>query len=96
MFYAWAVRIEYRLEPCRTAPNRVKGMPFAWSLNPYMGCVSDEGALDDVCAVQLVGATTDRDDATLLTENGAVLEEAVGEDDGASEEEPAHTSIESQ
>ncbi len=33
-----AVRSEYRLEPCRTALNRVKGMSFGWSLNPYMGC----------------------------------------------------------
>ena len=33
------MRAEYREEPCRTALNRVKGMPFAWSLNPYMGCV---------------------------------------------------------
>jgi DNA repair photolyase len=30
--------IEYREEPCKVALNRVKGMPFAWSLNPYMGC----------------------------------------------------------
>jgi DNA repair photolyase len=30
--------VEYRLEPCRTALNRVKGMDFNWSLNPYMGC----------------------------------------------------------
>ncbi len=29
---------EYRDEPCRTALNRVRNMPFAWSLNPYMGC----------------------------------------------------------
>jgi DNA repair photolyase len=44
MFYdsyeAGGVRIEYREEPCRGALNRVKGgMPFNWSLNPYMGCV---------------------------------------------------------
>ena len=32
------MRVEYREEPCRTALNRVKGMPFAWSLNPYTGC----------------------------------------------------------
>jgi len=32
------VRVEYREEPCRTALNRVHGMPFNWSLNPYMGC----------------------------------------------------------
>src|SRR5438046_513711 len=31
--------IEYREESCRSALNRVKGMPFGWSLNPYMGCV---------------------------------------------------------
>jgi len=30
--------MEYREEACRTALNRVKGMPFAWSLNPYTGC----------------------------------------------------------
>ena len=30
--------VEYRLEPCRTALNAVRGMPFRWSLNPYMGC----------------------------------------------------------
>ncbi|MDQ3691264.1 MAG: radical SAM protein [Chloroflexota bacterium] len=33
------MRIEYREEPCATALNRVKGMGFTWSLNPYMGCV---------------------------------------------------------
>jgi DNA repair photolyase len=32
------LRVEYREEPCRSALNRVQGMPFAWSLNPYMGC----------------------------------------------------------
>ena len=30
--------VEYREEPCRSALNRVSGMPFRWSLNPYMGC----------------------------------------------------------
>jgi DNA repair photolyase len=30
---------QYREEPCKAALNRVKGMPFNWSLNPYMGCV---------------------------------------------------------
>ena len=30
--------VEYREEPCRSALNRVEGMPFNWSLNPYMGC----------------------------------------------------------
>lgn len=33
------VRVEYREEPCKVALNRVRGMPFEWSLNPYMGCV---------------------------------------------------------
>ncbi len=32
------VRTEYREEPCRSALNRVAGMDFRWSLNPYMGC----------------------------------------------------------
>jgi DNA repair photolyase len=39
MFYASPMRVEYREEPCKTALNRVSGMPFRWSLNPYMGCV---------------------------------------------------------
>jgi DNA repair photolyase len=33
------MRAEYREEPCRSALNRVQGMGFGWSLNPYMGCV---------------------------------------------------------
>jgi DNA repair photolyase len=33
------MRAEYREEPCKVALNRVKGMMFDWSLNPYMGCV---------------------------------------------------------
>jgi DNA repair photolyase len=39
VFYTFTVGAEYREEPCRSALNRVKGMPFDWSLNPYMGCV---------------------------------------------------------
>ena len=39
MFYTRGMRVAYREEPCRSALNRVKGMPFEWSLNPYMGCV---------------------------------------------------------
>jgi DNA repair photolyase len=31
--------VVYREEPCRSALNRVQGMGFDWSLNPYMGCV---------------------------------------------------------
>ena len=40
MFYTGrhAVEVEYREEPCRSALNRVRGMPFDWSLNPYTGC----------------------------------------------------------
>jgi DNA repair photolyase len=30
--------VTYLEQPCKTALNRVKGMPFKWSLNPYMGC----------------------------------------------------------
>jgi DNA repair photolyase len=33
-----AMRATYREEPCRSALNAVRGMPFNWSLNPYMGC----------------------------------------------------------
>src|SRR4051794_17925122 len=32
------MRAEYRVETCRSALNRVKGMSFNWSLNPYTGC----------------------------------------------------------
>ena len=32
------MRVEYREEPCKSALNKVRGMPFPWSLNPYMGC----------------------------------------------------------
>jgi DNA repair photolyase len=39
MFYHRSMRVEYREEPCRSALNRVRGMPFDWTLNPYMGCV---------------------------------------------------------
>lgn len=38
MFYTAPMRVTYREEPCRTALNRVTGMGFRWSLNPYMGC----------------------------------------------------------
>ena len=37
--YNLDMRTEYREEPCKSALNRVKGMMFDWSLNPYMGCV---------------------------------------------------------
>jgi DNA repair photolyase len=39
LFYPVGVGAEYRLEPCKSALNRVRGMSFKWSLNPYMGCV---------------------------------------------------------
>src|ERR687885_2261621 len=32
------MRAQYHEEPCRSALNAVRGMPFKWSLNPYMGC----------------------------------------------------------
>ena len=38
MFYSPCVRVEYRSEPCKSALTAVRGMPFRWSLNPYMGC----------------------------------------------------------
>ncbi len=39
MFYSQTMRVEYRIEPCKSALTQVRGMPFRWSLNPYMGCV---------------------------------------------------------
>ena len=30
--------VTYREVTCKSALNRVKGMPFEWSLNPYAGC----------------------------------------------------------
>ncbi|HEX6488635.1 MAG TPA: radical SAM protein [Candidatus Dormibacteraeota bacterium] len=32
------VDVEYQETPCRSAINRVHGMGFKWSLNPYTGC----------------------------------------------------------
>jgi DNA repair photolyase len=32
-------RPEYREIPCKSALNRVSGMSFRWSLNPYRGCL---------------------------------------------------------
>jgi DNA repair photolyase len=32
------MQVEYREEACRGALNKVKGMRFEWSLNPYTGC----------------------------------------------------------
>src|SRR2546430_12990659 len=39
VLFSLSMRPEYREEPCRNALNRVRGMMFGWSLNPYMGCV---------------------------------------------------------
>ena len=39
MFYPRTMRVEYRIESCKSALTQVRGMPFRWSLNPYMGCV---------------------------------------------------------
>jgi DNA repair photolyase len=41
MFYSMAgnPNTVYREEPCKTALSQCKGMPFRWTLNPYMGCV---------------------------------------------------------
>src|SRR6266704_1928223 len=33
-----ADRARYQEIACRSALNQVKGMPFAWTLNPYRGC----------------------------------------------------------
>jgi DNA repair photolyase len=31
-------RVQYTEIQCKSAVNRVQGMPFKWSLNPYIGC----------------------------------------------------------
>ncbi|MDB5076418.1 MAG: Radical domain protein, partial [Chloroflexi bacterium] len=31
-------RVEYRELQCKSVLNRVHGMPFKWSINPYRGC----------------------------------------------------------
>lgn len=31
-------RVEYRELHCKSVLNRVRGMPFKWSINPYRGC----------------------------------------------------------
>ncbi len=46
--------IRYRESPCTPALNRVTGMPFAWSLNPYTGC-SHRCAFCYVCAFERRG-----------------------------------------
>lgn len=33
------VPVRYEEAPCKAALNRVEGMTFRWSLNPYQGCV---------------------------------------------------------
>src|SRR2546428_11115355 len=33
-----ADQAKYQEVQCRSALNRVKGMPFEWTLNPYRGC----------------------------------------------------------
>ena len=38
-YYACMPRVEYVETSCKSALNRVQGMPFKWSLNPYVGCV---------------------------------------------------------
>jgi DNA repair photolyase len=39
LFYSGLVRrVEYVAIQCKSALNRVEGMPFRWSVNPYVGC----------------------------------------------------------
>ena len=56
------VRVDYREEPCRTALNRVTGMPFRWSLNPYTGCAHR----CTFCYVRAFEARADRDPGEAL------------------------------
>src|SRR5215207_11280207 len=38
-YYGQMAATNYVDSRCKTAVNRVYGMPFKWSLNPYRGCV---------------------------------------------------------
>jgi DNA repair photolyase len=39
MYYADLMRgVEFVEVRCKAALNRVQGMPFRWSANPYVGC----------------------------------------------------------
>src|SRR5207248_5489782 len=39
LFYDLAMAyVQYIEVPCKSALNRVRGMPFKWSLNTYRGC----------------------------------------------------------
>lgn len=57
MFYSAPVRPTYRETSCGTALNRVRGMPFRWSLNPYTGCAHR----CTFCYVRAFEARADRD-----------------------------------
>src|SRR2546429_2142418 len=50
------MRTEYREEPCRNALNRVRGMPLAWPLTPYMG----SAPRSPFCYVRAFEARADR------------------------------------
>ena len=101
---AGVVRTEYREEPCKSALNRVKGMGFKWSLNPYMGCAHR----CTFCFVRAFEQLADRpsDDrygtsirvktnvVEVLTRDHLVhrteVVQRLGGDGGGGEEQPAH------
>ena len=37
-FYSRSMRVDYRIEPCKSALTQVARHAVQWSLNPYMGC----------------------------------------------------------
>jgi DNA repair photolyase len=38
IYHPGVARVRYVETTCKSAVNRVQGMPFKWSLNPYIGC----------------------------------------------------------
>lgn len=50
---------QYEERPCSRALNAVRGMPFSWSLNPYVGCVHR----CTFCYVRAFEARAERDSA---------------------------------
>lgn len=51
--------VQYLERPCQRALNPVRGMPFQWSLNPYVGCVHR----CTFCYVRAFEARADRESA---------------------------------